>query len=150
MTKIFITCSKWCYRYIPEIKKALELMDFEVILPNYYDTPMIEEEIKKKNDPLLHQNFCKESFELSRKKSKESDAILVLNMDKIKDGIIYENYIGGATLLEMYDSYLLGHEIFLYNQIPENMLKDEIEGMSPIIIDRDLMNIKKYYKTLKK
>ena len=47
MKKIFIACSKWNYQYIPEIKKALELMDYEVILPNYYENPMIEEDIKK-------------------------------------------------------------------------------------------------------
>lgn len=150
MKKIFIACSKWCYQYISEIKQALELMDYEVILPNYYDTPMLEEEIKEKGDTISHQDFCKQSFEISRRKSEESDAILVLNMDKIKDGIIYPNYIGGTTFLEMYNSYLLNKDIFLYNQVPEGILKDEIEGMCPIIIDNDLLKIKTYYKTMQK
>ena len=139
MKKIFIACSKWNYKYIPDIKKALELMDYEVILPNYYETPMIEEDIKKNGDIKSHQEFCRQSFELSYKKSEESDAVLVLNFDKIKDNNIYPNYIGGATFLEMYDSYLLGHPIFLYNSIPDGMLKDEIEGMEPILLNGDLL-----------
>ena len=150
MKKIFIACSKWCYQFIPEFKQALELMDFEVILPNYYDNPMIEEDIKANGDLISHQEFCKQSFKLSMQKSKESDAILVLNLDKIKDGVVYPNYIGGATFLEMYDSYLLGHDIFLFNQIPDGMLKDEIEGMCPIILDGDLKKIKTNTKTLHK
>lgn len=150
MKKIFIACSKWCYKYIPDVKKALELMNYEVILPNYYDTPMIEEEIKMKDSTVSHQEFCKNSFQLSRKKAEESDAILVLNLDKVKDGIIYPNYIGGATFLEIYDSYILGHDIFLYNEIPDGILKDEIEGMCPNILDGDLLKIRSHYKTLQK
>lgn len=138
--KIFIICSKYNYKYIPEIKKALEYMQYEVILPNYYDTPYIEETLKSNLEK--HQKFCQESFNASRKKVQESDATLVLNFDKIKDGKIYENYIGGATLLEMYDTYLSQKPIFLYNGIPNNMLQDEIIGMSPIVINGNLFKIK--------
>lgn len=142
--KIFIVCSKFNYKYIKEIKKALELMNYEVILPNYYETPYIEEEIK--GDKIKHQKFCEESFSISREKVKNCDATLVLNFDKIKDGKIYENYIGGATLLEMYDTYLERKPIFLYNEIPNNMLEDEIEGMSPIVINGNLFKIKEELK----
>lgn len=138
--KIFIVCSKFNYKYIKEIKKALKLMNYDVILPNYYETPYIEEEIK--GDKIKHQKFCEESFSISREKVKNCDATLVLNFDKIKDGKIYENYIGGATLLEMYDTYLERKPIFLYNEIPNNMLEDEIEGMSPIVINGNLFKIK--------
>ena len=48
--KIFIVCSKFNYKYIKEIKKALKLMNYDVILPNYYETPYIEEEIKGDNN----------------------------------------------------------------------------------------------------
>ena len=143
MKKIFIACSKWCYKYIPDIKKALELMDYEVILPNYYDNPFIEEELR--GNKKAHEDFCRESFEIARRKSEESDAVLVLNFDKVKDGVIYPNYIGGATFLEMYDSYLLGHDIFIYNEIPNSMLKDEIKGMRPTILYGNTLNIKEYY-----
>ena len=138
--KIFIACSKWCYKYIPDIQKELEELGHIIILPNYYDDPMIEERIKKLSVEE-HQKFCEESFRISREKSQESDCILVLNMTRVKDNKIDYNYIGGATLLEMYDSHVLGHPIYLYNEIPDNMLRDEIEGMSPIIINGNLKRI---------
>lgn len=142
--KIFIACSKWCYPYIPDIKKAVELMGHEVVLPNYYDDPMIEERIKKQMTPGDHVAFCKESFRISKEKAENSDAILVLNFDRTKNGVIHENYIGGATFLEMYDSYLLGHDIYLYNPIPSGILRDEIDGMNPVILNGDLMLLKDY------
>lgn len=150
--KIFIGCSKWCYKYIPNIKKELESLGHSVILPNYYDDPFVEERIKKLSIEE-HQAFCAESFKISQEKAINSDCLLVLNMDKINNKDIYYNYIGGATLLEMYDSYLLGHPIYLYNNIPNNMLRDEIEGMSPIILMGNLNKIGDNYergKTRKK
>ena len=42
----------------------------------------------------------------------------------------------------MYDTYLERKPIFLYNEIPNNMLEDEIEGMSPIVINGNLFKIK--------
>lgn len=144
--KIFIACSKWSYWLIPEIKKELELLGHEIILPNFFDDPLVEERIKKEMTIQEHQDFCRESFKISRQKSEESDVILVLNVDKEKDGSVLKNYIGGATFLEMYDSYLLGHPIYLYNPIPQGMLYDEIEGMCPIIINQNLNKI----ETIKK
>ena len=138
--KVFIACSKWNYGFIPTVKNELEQLGHEVILPNYYDDPMIEERIKKLSVDE-HQKFCEESFKISRLKANESDCILVLNMDKQVEDEVFNNYIGGATLLEMYDSYLLGHPIYLYNSIPNNMLRDEIEGMSPIILIGNLNKI---------
>ena len=66
------------------------------------------------------------------------DAVLVLNFDKEKDGKISKNYIGGATFLEMYDAFNLDKEIYLYNDIPEGMLYDEIEGFGPTVIKGNL------------
>ena len=43
---------------------------------------------------------------------KEMDAVLVLNLDKEKNGEILKNYIGGATFLEMYDAFRLGKKIY--------------------------------------
>lgn len=141
MKKIFIACSKWCYHYVPEIKQRLEQIGYEVILPNYFDDPFMEEKIKADMSKEEHVIFCRNSFRESMEKSKESDAILVINIDKIKDNQVYPNYIGGATFLEMYDSYLLSHPIFLYNEIPNGMLYDEIEGMNPNILYQNLFNI---------
>ena len=139
--KVFIACSKWNYKFIPSIKEELEELGHEVILPNYYDDPMIEERIKKYSSIEEHEKFYDVSFDLSRQKSMDSDCILVLNMDKEVDDKVYSNYIGGSTLLEMYDSYLLKHPIYLYNQIPFNTLRDEIIGMQPIVINGNLKKI---------
>ena len=49
----------------------------------------------------------------------------------------------------MYDSYLLKHSIYLYNNIPSNMLYDEIEGMNPIILNGNLFKIDKTYEKYK-
>ena len=73
---------------------------------------------------------------------KESDAILVLNLNK--KGI--ENYIGGNTLMEMGFAYGHGKKIFMFNQIPERSERmhyvDEIIETKPIIINGDLNKIK--------
>lgn len=139
--KIFIVCSKWCYTFIPGIVERLKQLGYDVILPNFYDDPMIEERIKKEMSKKDHIEFCRESFKLSRDNARNSDITLVLNANKIIDGVVYENYIGGATFLEMYDSYLEEHPIFLYNDIPKGMLYDEIEGMNPIVLNGDLFSI---------
>ena len=80
------------------------------------------------------------------KKSEETiekmDAVLVLNFDKIIDDKIEKNYIGGATFLEIYDAFRLGKKIYLYNDVPEGILYDEIQGFNPFIINADLSKIK--------
>lgn len=73
-------------------------------------------------------------FKQSEKLISKMDSILVLNFNK--NGI--DNYIGGATFLEMYDAFKLNKKIYLYNPIPEGMLKDEIIGFNPIIINGNL------------
>ena len=69
---------------------------------------------------------------------KEMDAVLVLNYDKNGN----KNYIGGATFLEMYEAFMNDKKIYLYNDIPEGMLYDEIEGFSPVILHGNLDLIK--------
>jgi hypothetical protein len=65
------------------------------------------------------------------------DAVLVLNYDK--NG--YKNYIGGATFLEIYDAFRLNKKIYFVNDLPEGMLKDELIGFSPVVINEDLTKI---------
>ena len=143
--KIFIACSKYSYKYVDKIKLQLEFLGHEVILPNFFDTPMIEEEIKENKSKEEHIEFCRKSFLESQNKAKESDAILVLNFEREKQINVFRNdsitrnnkcpnYIGGATFLEMYDAYLNGNKIYLYNDFPSKtsvsgILYDEIEGM---------------------
>jgi hypothetical protein len=41
----------------------------------------------------------------------------------------------------MYDAFRLGRKIYLYNDIPDGILRDEIKGFGPIHLDGDLSGI---------
>ena len=139
--KILVICSKKFYSKIEEVKQELEKRGNEIFLPNCYDDPTAEQKAWDLGVEE-HQKFKAKMYKQSEDTISNMDAVLVLNLDKEKDGKIFKNYIGGATFLEMYDAFRLGKKIYLYNDIPEGMLYDEIEGFSPIIIygDLDLIN----------
>ena len=139
--KLFVICSKKFYPRIQEVKEYLEKKNIEIYLPNCYDDPTAEQkawDLGKEE----HQKFKAEMYKQSEDTISKMDAVLVLNFDKEKDEQLLKNYIGGATFLEMYDAFRLGKKIYLYNDIPEGMLYDEIEGFDPIIIHGDLDLIK--------
>lgn len=147
--KIWLICSKAFYSYLDSIKKELEQAGHKVYLPNCYDDPTTEGKMRESGSKV-HANFKAKMFRQSRRTAEKVDAGLVVNMDKqTKTGVI-KNYIGGATLLEMYDLFLAGKPTFLFNPIPDNMLHDEINGFAPIIINGDLRQIKKSKKSKKK
>ena len=135
--KILIICSKKFYSKIEEVKQELEKRGNEIFLPNCYDDPTAEQKAWDLGVEE-HQKFKAKMYKQSEDTILKMDAVLVLNLDKEKDGKILKNYIGGATFLEMYDAFRLGKKIYLYNDIPEGMLFDEIEGFGPIIINGDL------------
>jgi len=135
--KIFIACSKHFYHKIREIKNNLEQRGHEVALPNSYDNPFKEEEIKN----LSKEEHIKWKASMMKKDKvsiEPNDAVLVLNFEKNGQ----PNYIGGATFLELYKSWELNKKIFLFNAIPDCKLKDEIIGMDPTVINGDLTKIK--------
>ena len=134
--KLFIICSKKFYEKIPAILERLE-DKFLITLPNCYDDPNTESRFKDLGHEE-HAKFKSEMIAHSEEVIKEMDAVLVLNFDKDK----YKNYLGGATFLEMYDAFRLKKIIYMYNEIPEGILKDEIIGFKPIIINGDLEKIK--------
>ena len=139
--KILVICSKKFYSKIEEVKKILEEQNIEVFLPNCYDDPTTEQRMWDLGKEE-HQKFKAKMYKQSEDTISEMDAVLVLNLDKEKNGEVFKNYIGGATFLEMYDAFRLGKKIYLYNDIPNGMLFDEIEGFGPIIINGDLNLIK--------
>ena len=139
--KILMICSKNFYSEIESIKKELEKRKIEIFLPNCYDHPDTEQKMKELGKEK-HQEFKAKMYRQSEEVISNMDAVLVLNLDKEKNGQILKNYIGGATFLEMYDAFRMNKKIFLYNDIPEGMLYDEIEGFNPIIINKDLTLIK--------
>jgi hypothetical protein len=134
---IFICASKHCYGAIPEVKDQLEAAGHMVTLPNSFDNPMQEEDIKSMT-PEKHQAWKADMLRLQVEKVASNDAILVMNMDKNDQ----KNYIGGSTFLEIFKAWELGKKIFLYNEIPEGMLKDELVGMGPVVLCGDLSKLK--------
>ena len=133
--KILIICSKAFYPDIPPVQAKLEQTGHTILLPNSYDNVNAEQQAW---DNGTHSQFKKAMFQASKDKIKEVDAVLCLNFEKNGQ----PDYIGGATFLELYDAFTYGKKIYLYNDIPQGMLYDEIEGFEPILIHRDLTVIK--------
>lgn len=131
--KIFICCSKYIYDRIPPIKEALDNLGHEITFPNSYDNPGKEEEVRAMSVEE-HRIWKADMIRLQEEKVRANDAILVLNMEK--HGI--PNYIGGATFLEMFKAFELGRTIYLWNDIPEGILRDEIQGFGPKVINGDI------------
>ena len=131
--KIFICSSKYFYDRIAPIKEALEKKGHIVTLPNSYDHPTKEEEMKNMS-VKEHSEWKGKMLKLQKEKVATNDSILVLNFNKNGQ----ENYIGGATFLEIYMAFELGKKIFLYNSMPEGILKDELLGMNPTVISGNL------------
>lgn len=135
--KIFIACSKHFYDKIPEIKENLEKQGHIVAMPNSYEEPIKEEKMKKEGKNK-HIEGKAEMLKRDKKNIEPNDAVLVLNFEKNKQA----NYIGGATFLEIFRAWEMEKKIFLYNPIPENIFKDELIGINPVIINGDLQQIK--------
>lgn len=135
--KIFIASSKRFYDRIPEIKTELESLGHLVTLPNSYDNPLKEEEMKSKSLEA-HVSWKSEMLKRDKRNIEPNNAILVLNF--AKDG--QPNYIGGATFMEIIKAWELNKKLFLYNPIPQSIFTDELIGMNPIILNGDLSKIK--------
>ena len=135
--KLLIICSKAFYKDIAPIKEQLEKNGHTVELPNSYYEPDAE----KKSWALgekEHAEFKARIFRMSEERIETMDAVLTLNFDKNGK----KNYIGGATFIEIYEAFMKKKKIFLYNDIPEGMLYDEISGFSPIVINGNIDLIK--------
>jgi hypothetical protein len=131
--KIFIICSKKFYGEIPSIQKTLEKAGHIITLPNCHDDPSTEQRYKDLGDEE-HGKWKSRMMHHSCDVIEDMDAVLVINFEK--NGV--QNHIGGATFLEMCFAFRLHKKIFLYNPIPDGILRDEIVGFCPIVINSDL------------
>ena len=116
-----------------EAKNTLEKMGHVVVVPA---------NVEKHADNTINIENKREKMELDLIRSyfeeiKKADAILVINKDKNN----ISNYIGGNSLIEISFAHVLHKKIFLLNPIPKINYSDEIEAMSPIIINNDLKKI---------
>jgi hypothetical protein len=135
--KIFLICSKRFYSKVPPIKQALEDNGHIITLPNSYNDPAMEDKMRNLS-AAEHATWKASMLHHSEEVIAGVDAVLVLNFKKDDQ----ENYIGGATFLEMYDAFRLGKKIFLYNEVSKSMLRDEILGFQPMVINGDLSQAK--------
>lgn len=131
--KIFIICSKAFYPEIALVKERLEEKGHEIFLPNSYGHASIEEEMWAKGSQA-HADFKQEMFLRSERVISQMDAVLCLNFEKSGK----PNYIGGATFLELYEAFRKNKKMFLWNDIPQGMLYDEIHGFNPTILSGNL------------
>ena len=139
--KIFIISSASFYERIEPIKLELENMGHTIFLPNTYDNPNLEKETWEKGFKA-HAELEKELFKKSEETIKNVDAVLCVNYEK--HGI--ENYIGGATFIEIYEAFKNNKLVFLFHDIPKGMLYDEIAGFDPIVLNEDLSIVDNYKK----
>lgn len=135
--KILLICSKRFYDRIPEFELTLKTLGHEISMPNCFDKPETEDKYRSRGAEE-HAKWKSEMIKHSTDVINNNDAVLVLNFKKDD----FENYIGGATFLEMYDAFRLNKKIYLYNDIPHGMLRDEIVGFCPIVISGDLTKVK--------
>ena len=135
--KIFVCTSRHLYVKASPIIERLEKMGHVITLPNNFDDFGKENRMKAEN-PSEYPDWKASMFRKQAEKVANNDAVLVLNFEK--EG--KPNYIGGATFLEIFKAWELGKKLFLYNPIPENILKDELTGMNPLIINGDLTLVK--------
>lgn len=135
--KIFIICSKHHYHKVDEIKKILEENGHIITLPNCFEDPMFELRLLE-SDKKAHGEWVSKAWDESENKIKDSDAVLVVNLEKNNQ----QNYIGGATFTEIFMAYRMKKKVFLFNDIPESIFKDELTGISPIILNGNLTKIR--------
>ena len=134
--KIFLVCSKHFYHLLPPIQKELESQGHIVQLPNSYTEPFKEEELKKQSLED-HIRWKQDMLRKDEANILGNDAILCINYEKKGQ----PNYIGGATFLEIATAFRLKKMIYLLNPIPENIFKDELTGMNPVIIAGDVSKL---------
>jgi hypothetical protein len=135
--KVFIICSKKFYAQVADVQKKLEAQGHVITLPNSYDDPTAEERYRNLGT-ANHSKWKAGMLQHSSTVISKNDAVLVLNFEK--GGV--QNYIGGATFIEMYDAFRLQKKIFLFNEIPEGILRDEIMGFTPTVINGDLRKVR--------
>ena len=85
--KILLICSKNFYGNIPKIEEELKNNNHEVFMPNCYDDPSVEDKMRKLGKEK-HAEFKAKMFKRSEDLISNMDAVLVLNFDKEKDGVV--------------------------------------------------------------
>lgn len=121
-----------------EIANKLKQENHNIVLPRnarkYAEKILINETSYESTKNKIDNDLIRDYFN----KIKNSDAILVVNIEKNK----IKNYIGGNSFLEMGFAHILNKKIFLLSDIPEMIYTDEIKAMKPIALKGGLEKIK--------
>lgn len=120
-----------------EVEKKLRELGHEIVLPEFTHDYARMATIDKMHTESARN---KVEYDLIRgyfEKIQNSDAVLIANVEK--KGV--KGYIGGNTFLEIGFAYVLKKPIYLLHEIPQMDYRDEIEAMSPIILDGDVTKL---------
>ncbi|MFA5382537.1 MAG: hypothetical protein WC356_05175 [Candidatus Micrarchaeia archaeon] len=133
--KITLCSSSRFFDRLPEIKKELEELRYEVFLPSMVDYHHLEETaLTKKMYGLIEDHFSK---------IDKSDAIYIANFDKNN----IKGYIGGSAFMEMGLAFYKKIPIFLLNEIPKGLnYREELIALQPIVIGKDWKKLDKILK----
>lgn len=142
--KITICGSIAFYDEMVDLKEELEKLGNEIKLPpneiedEFGNMISVKEHYNRKKAETNNESSILDrvgkAMKMHFRKIEWGDAVLILNYDK--NGI--PNYVGGNTLLELGLAFHLNKKLFLLNDIPEMSYKEEIIGMKPVIINKDL------------
>lgn len=135
--KIVICGSMKLSKKMLELRNELVKFGHEVVLPRhteeYAEMNTLEhvhnESVKNKiNNDLIRDYYNEIAL---------NDSVLIVNSDL--NGV--KGYIGGNSFLEMGFAHVLNKKIFLLNEIPEIIYRDELIAMQPVILNEDISKI---------
>ena len=115
---------------IIDTQTRLEGFGYEVVIPKDVEEYASNKRSVESKWDKIEGDLIKDYYE----EIKKCDSLLVINITK--HGI--ENYVGGNSLIELAEAYVLGKKVFLLNPIPEMQYSDEIAAMNPTILSGDL------------
>jgi hypothetical protein len=137
---IGLICSTSAYPMIPEIAGKLRLQGHEPVMPNCFDDPVWDTDTDSMSE-ADYLAFFKKMYYMSRERTAQLDAVLVLNYPKAKGSQVQMNYIGASTFLEMYEAFMQDKRIYILFGLPDSLLLDEIRGFDPVLLNGDLSRI---------
>jgi nucleoside 2-deoxyribosyltransferase len=137
--KIVICGSMTASKEMVDVEKKLKDLGHEIVLPEFTHEHAAMDTIDK-----MHTESARDKvkYDLIRgyfEKIRNNDAVFIANVEK--KGI--KGYVGGNSFLEMGFAFVLNKPIYLLHKIPDVGYRDEIEAMSPIILNGDFSKIAK-------
>ena len=131
--KLVICGSMSFAKEMKETQVLLEAQGHTVFVPRNLNDFLNGTPTREKKELKIQHDVFKDYFNEIR----NSDGVLVLNYEK--KGV--PGYVGVNALIEMAFAYVQNKKIFLLNQIPEMDYSDEIEALTPTILNGDLSSL---------